>query len=447
MARATGRCGLRVGELAGVYFFTMIDRRQFIAGTTAAAAMPSVLHSAPRPDFAPGKVEHCIHIWLGGGACHVDTWDPKIKGDPKLKKPGSYYDAIDTSVPGLQVCEHLSNCAKVMEHFSLLRSVHHEAVDEHAAATNEMHTGRPVSGTIVYPSIGSAVAHERGKATDGTPAYVVMGYPNLTRGPGFLGAKHGFVYLTNTENGPAGLTRPANISTSRQAARNRLLGVARNSFVERNAKDTVIRQYNDAIGESQELMSGEFMGAFNLKSESGSLRNAYGGEFGQRCLLARRLIQRGVRFQEVSFNLNFVNGTGWDTHNDGQLKQHLIIQQLDQALATLVTDLQAHKLLDKTLIVVSTEFGRPPEFDGGGGRGHQSRAFTVALAGGGLKNGQAIGVTDEIGKKVVERPISVPDLFATIHWAMGVNPGKNLYDGDRPVPITDHGKPVKELFV
>ena len=425
----------------------MIDRRQFLVGTAAAATMPAVLQAAPRPDFAPGKVDHCIHIWLGGGACQVDTWDPKRKGDPKLKKPGSYYDPIDTSVPGLQVCEHLKHCAKVMEHFSLLRSVHHEAVDEHAAATNEMHTGRPVSGTIVYPSIGSAVAHERGKVVGGAPAYVVMGYPNLTRGPGFLGAKAGFVYLTNTENGPTGLTRPASISSSRQAERDRLLGVARKSFVKRNSKDTVIRQYNDAIGESQELMSGEFMSAFNLKSESDSLRNAYGGEFGQRCLLARRLIQRGVRFQEVSFNLNFVNGTGWDTHNDGQLKQHLIIQQLDQALATLVTDLRKHKLLDKTLIVVSTEFGRPPEFDGGGGRGHQSRAFTVALAGGGLKNGRAIGVTDEIGKTVVERPISVPDLFATIHWAMGVNPNKNLYDGDRPVPITDHGKPVKELFV
>ena len=199
--------------------------------------MPSVLHSAPRPDFAPGKVEHCIHIWLGGGACHVDTWDPKIKGDPK--KPGSYYDAIDTSVPGLQVSEHLSNCAKVMEHFSLLRSVHHEAVDEHAAATNEMHTGRPVSGTIVYPSIGSAVAHERGKATDGAPAYVVMELSNLTRGPGFLGGQ-AWVCLSH-EHGKwaGGLTRPANISTSRQAA-DRLLGVVRNSFVERNAKDTVI---------------------------------------------------------------------------------------------------------------------------------------------------------------------------------------------------------------
>ena len=424
-----------------------MNRRQFIASASAGAMIPSWMRAAQRPDYAPGKVEHCIHIWLGGGACHVDTWDPKRKGDPKLKKAGSYYDPIDTSVPGLQVCEHLKHCAGLMEHFSLLRSVHHGAVDEHAAATNEMHTGRPVSGTIMYPSIGSAVAHERGKVDDGAPAYVVMGYPNLTRGPGFLGAKHGFVYLTSTEDGPAGLARPQAITSSRQAARDRLLGKTRQAFLEANPGDRKIRDYNAAISEAQALGSGEFMQAFDLKSESGTLRNAYGGEFGQRCLLARRLIQRGTRFLEVSFNLNFVNGTGWDTHNAGQLKQHLIIQQLDQALAALIRDLKQHRLLDKTLIVVSTEFGRPPEFDGGGGRGHQSQAFTVALAGGGLKNGKAVGVTDEIGKKIIERPISVPDLFATIHWAMGVNPVKNLYDGDRPVPLTDHGKPVKELFV
>lgn len=424
-----------------------MNRRQFIASASAGAMMPSWMQAAQRPDFAPGKVEHCIHIWLGGGACHVDTWDPKRKGDPKLKKAGSYYDPIETSVPGLQVCEHLKHCAGLMEHFSLLRSVHHGAVDEHAAATNEMHTGRPVSGTIMYPSIGSAVAYERGKVDDGAPAYVVMGYPNLTRGPGFLGGKHGFVYLTSTEDGPAGLARPQAITSSRQAARDRLLGKTRQAFLKANPGDRKIRDYDAAISEAQALGSGEFMQAFDLKSEPGTLRNAYGGEFGQRCLLARRLIQRGTRFLEVSFNLNFVNGTGWDTHNAGQLKQYLIIQQLDQALAALIRDLKQYRLLDKTLIVVSTEFGRPPEFDGGGGRGHQSQAFTVALAGGGLKNGRAVGVTDEIGKKIIERPISVPDLFATIHWAMGVNPAKNLYDGDRPVPLTDHGKPVKELFV
>ena len=422
-----------------------MNRRNFLAtAATSAVLLPNALAAVPK--FPKGKAEHCIFIWLGGGACHVDTWDPKRKGDAKLKKAGSYYDAIDTSVPGVQVCEHLKQCAGLMEHFSLLRTVNHNVIDEHAAATNRMHTGRPTSGTIVYPSIGSVVAHERGKVVNGAPAYVVMGYPNLTRGPGFLGAKHGYVYLTDTESGPAGLTRPKEISGARQSNRDRLLNKLRGDYLKRNANDTTIASYNAAITEAQSLAGGEFMGAFDLKSEPAKLRNAYGGEFGQRCLLARRLIQRGARFLEVSFNLNFINGTGWDTHNDGQLKQHILIQQLDQALATLVTDLKNLKLLDKTLIVVSSEFGRPPEFDAGGGRGHYSKAFSVALAGGGLRNGRAVGVTDELGKVILEKPVSVPDLFATIHYALGINPQKNLYAGDRPVPITDHGQPVRELF-
>jgi hypothetical protein len=422
-----------------------MNRRIFLAtAATSAALLPSALAAAPK--FPKGKAEHCIFIWLGGGACHVDTWDPKRKGDAKLKKAGSYYDAIETNVPGVQMCEHLKQCAGLMEHFSLLRTVNHNVIDEHAAATNQMHTGRPTSGTIVYPSIGSVVAHERGKAVDGAPAYVVMGYPNLTRGPGFLGAKHGYVYLTDTESGPAGLTRPKGITSVRQSNRDRLLNKLRGDYLKRNLNDTTIAGYNAALTEAQSLAGGEFMGAFDLKSEPAKLRNAYGGEFGQRCLLARRLIQRGARFLEVSFNLNFINGTGWDTHNDGQLKQHILIQQLDQALATLIKDLKATKLLDKTLIVVSSEFGRPPEFDAGGGRGHYSKVFSVALAGGGLRNGRAIGVTDDLGKVILEKPVSVPDLFATIHCALGINPHKNLYAGERPVPITDHGQPVRELF-
>ena len=424
----------------------MITRRNFISGAASAAALPFAMTASPKPGVPVGKAEHCIFIWLGGGACHIDMWDPKRKGDAKLKKAGSYYDAIETSVPGVKVCEHLKQCAGLMEEFSLLRTVNHNVIDEHAAATNRMHTGRPTSGTIVYPSIGSVVAHERGKANDGAPAYVVMGYPNLTRGPGFLGAKHGYIYLTDTESGPAGLARPKEISTARNSSRERLLEHLRADYLKRNPKDSLIADYDASISASQALAGGEFMSAFNLKTESDSLRNSYGSEFGQRCMLARRLIQRGARFIEVSFNLNFINGTGWDTHKEGQLKQHILIQQLDQALASLVKDLKGHKLFDKTLIVVSTEFGRPPEFDGGGGRGHQSKAFSVVLAGGGLRHGRAIGETDEIGKKVIDKPVSVPDLFATIHCTLGINPHKNLYAGDRPVPITDRGEPVRELF-
>ena len=188
------------------------------------------------------------------------------------------------------------------------------------------------------------------------------------------------------------------------------------------------------------------MSVFDLEKEKSSLRESYGGEFGQRCLLARRLVQSGVRFVEVSHNLNFINGTGWDTHKEGQLNQHGLIRELDHALASLTLDLEAHNLLDRTLVIVGTEFGRPPQFDAWGGRGHQSKAFSYVLAGGGLKPGRAVGETDELGAKIVHTPVSVPDLFATVFSAMKIDPSKELYDGDRPVPISDGGTPIAQLF-
>jgi len=194
------------------------------------------------------------------------------------------------------------------------------------------------------------------------------------------------------------------------------------------------------------LAGPEFMRHFRLKDESPELRNAYGGEFGQRCLLARRLVQAGVRFIEVSHNLNFINGTGWDTHNEGQRNQHLLIKELDIALSALITDLEKQGMLDKTLVALGTEFGRPAAYDGRGGRGHQGTCFSLLLAGGGLKHRGAYGVTDELAKKVVENPVSVPDYHATIHAALGINPMHELFDGSRPVPITDFGEPVTALF-
>ena len=424
-----------------------------VAGIAAASASlwPRALaraddESAQAQDKLPrGSADHCIFIWLGGGACQIDTFDPKRRGDGK-KKAGSYYDAIDTVVPELQVCVHLRRTAAVLDRCVLVRSVYHKSVDEHAAATNLMHTGRPTSGTIVYPSIGSIVAHQRGGADDGVPAYVVMGYPNVTRGPGFLGAKYNYVYLTETEAGPNGLKRPPFISDSRQARREALLSKLRDHTRLAHPHDEKLRDYVAASEAGFRLAGPKFMSVFDLASEPASLRNSYGSEFGQRLLLARRLVQGGVRFMEVASNLNFVNGTGWDTHNEGQLKQHELIEELDQGLSSLIVDLEKHRLLDKTLIVIATEFGRPPEFDAGGGRGHQSGAFSCLLAGGGLRTSRAIGVTDDFGKRVAERPVSVPDLHATIHCALGIDPAGELYDGDRPVPITDHGRPIRELF-
>ena len=428
-----------------------IDRRSLLQAGAAAAcgAFPrSQALARESAQLSAGQADHCIFVWLGGGMSQIDTFDPKRRGDPKTRKPGSDYRAIDTCVDGVQVCEHLPRLADRMDQLTAVRTVHHDVIDEHAAAVNRVHTGRPVSGTVSYPSVGSIVANQRGPAGKGVPAYVLIGYPNVTRGPGFLGAKDGYLYLTDTESGPSGLTRPTFIDDSRAKRRADLLDVLRASVREdgRLGSSPSVRSYDEAIEESRRLSGPEFMEVFNLKSEAADLRQSYGDEFGQRCLLSRRLIERGVRFVEVAHNLNFVNGTGWDTHNQGQQNQHILIDQLDRAMSALIDDLHSRSMLDKTLIVIATEFGRPAGFDGGGGRGHQSTAFTMVFAGGGLQHCGAYGVTDELSKEIVESPVSIPDFHATIHHAMGIDPEEILYDGERPVPITDGGVPIRSLF-
>ena len=422
-----------------------ISRRTALSAAGATAVLPTAAAALQLPQ---GKARSCIFIWLGGGAAQIDTWDPKAIGDPAQgsRKPGSAYPSIPTAIRDVQICSHLPAMAARLDRACLIRSVTHDVIDEHAAAVNRMHIGRPPTGTTVYPSIGSIVSHELGDPLSKVPAYVVMGYPSATRGSGFLGAKHNYIYLIDTASGPAGLRRPTDVTAARLERRQRMLHGMRGRFRSRYSGFRDVEDYVDAGIQGEALAGPQFASVFDLQQESADLRTVYGSEFGQRCLLARRLVQSGVRFVEVAFNLNFINGTGWDTHNDGQLNQHVLIQELDKALAALIDDLEARQLLDSTLVVVATEFGRPPEFDGGGGRGHQGAAFSVPLFGGGLKTGQVIGVTDEFSRKVEQQPVSVPDLHATIVAALGIDPAKELYDGDRPVPITDHGIPIPQLF-
>jgi hypothetical protein len=421
----------------------MPSRRRFLQ-LSGAAALGSAAPGATTAPLKPGRAEHCIFIWLGGGMAQIDTFDPKALGDAKSKpsKAGSYYPSIETAVPGVRVTEHLSQTARLMERITVCRTVNHRVIDEHAFATNLVHTGRTLSGNVIYPSIGSIVAHERGAANPEVPAYMLIGYPNVSRGPGFLGAKSGFVYLTDTESGPAGFTRPDDVSPERAAARAGLLEPLRRRFPEGSAP----WEYQEAQSDALRMAGPRFMRNFQLSDEPGSLRQRYGGEFGQRCLLARRLVQAGVRFIEVSHNLNFINGAGWDTHNNGQLQQHGLIRELDTAFSALIEDLERQRLLDRTLIVIGTEFGRPAAFDGGGGRGHQGTAFSLVLAGGGLNHLGAYGATDDLCKLPVESPVGIPDFHATIHAALGIDPAKELLDGSRPVPITDGGVPIARLF-
>jgi len=413
--------------------------RAFGASSSPAVASPSTVVSAPR-----GKAEHCIFIWLGGGMSQIDTFDPKKRGNSKSAPslPGTDYDLIDTAVPGVRYTEHLAQTARLAEHVTAVRTVNHTLGIEHALATNYVHTGRPVSGSTIYPSMGSIIAHERGAVSSELPPYLLIGYPSVSRGPGFLGAKHGYIYLVDTESGPAGFMPPEGIDPARVAGRQRLLA----PLQQRAADDAVLTDYAEVQREALRLAGPGFMRHFKLGEEPASVRQRYGGEFGQRCLLARRLVQAGVRFIEVSHNLNFINGAGWDTHNAGQLNQHILIRELDNALSALISDLQEKRLLDKTLIVIGTEFGRPGQFDSGGGRGHQSSAFSLVLAGGGLRHRGAFGVTDALSAKPVEHAVSVPDFHATVYAALGINPAKDLVNASRPVPITDGGKPIAALF-
>jgi len=424
-----------------------LDRRLFLGSALAGSSAPLLRVSAASSDgragIPTGKAEHCILLWMGGGMGHIDTFDPKARGESlKPGKPGSLYDSRDTAVAGVRVCEHLPKTAAVMDRLTVMRTVNHKVIDEHAFATNLVHTGRMISGNVTYPSIGSIVAHVRGPVNPSVPAYILIGYPNVSRGPGFLGARAGFVYLTDTEAGPAGFSLPRGVDETRAARRREIL----ESVKPKSEPRSTLGAYAQAQSEALRLAGPAFQKWFNLETEASTLRESYGGEFGQRCLLARRLVEAGVRFIEVSHNLNFLNGTGWDVHNEGIRNQHLLVQEMDRALGTLILDLQSRQLMEKTLIVVATEFGRPPEFDGRGGRGHQGTAFSMVLAGGGLNHKGAYGVTDEWGRKIVENPVSIPDFHATILATLGIQPGHELMDGGRPVPVTDFGKPVAPLF-
>lgn len=431
-----------------------MNRRSFLQSLAAfPLASPLLTHRAfsnagphqnPNASSPKGKAEHCIFIWLGGGMSQIDTFDPKALGDNRSasKKPGSFYPSIETSVPGVRLCEPLPKTARLMEDVTVVRTVQHKVVDEHAFATNLVHTGRMVSGNVVYPSIGSMIAHARGAADPSLPAYLLIGYPNVSRGPGFLGARDGYVYLVDTQTGPAGFSRLEQVTEDRVRRRAKLLAPLQSKAHEAKS----LEDYAEAQREAFRLSGPQFMRHFNLAEESASVRESYGGEFGQRCLTARRLVQAGVRFVEVSHNLNFLNGSGWDIHNEGIRNQHLLIQELDLALSGLIADLKRVGMLDKTLIAVGTEFGRPADFDGRGGRGHQGSAFSMLLAGGGLRHCGAYGVTDDLAKKPLENPVSVPDFHATILAALGVDPRHELMDGSRPVPMTDEGKAIAALF-
>jgi uncharacterized protein (DUF1501 family) len=407
----------------------------------------------------PQRRRSCILLWMNGGPSQMDTFDLK----PGHANGGPFKE-IATSVPGIRISEHLPRIATFMDRMVLVRSMRtHEG--DHGRATFLLRTGYLPQGPIQYPPLGALLAKELGHAAESLPSFVSVspyraGSP-ATYGPGFLGPMYAPLIVGEGNFGGrvAGgngydqvlrvqdLEPPAQVSRAHADSRIELLRELENDFVPRHG-GLAANSHQTAYERAVRLMRTSAAKAFNLDDEPAALRDAYGRNlFGQGCLLARRLVERGVPFVEVT--LGDSNGvSGWDTHSDNFTAVQRLSQVLDPAWGTLMTDLKDHGLLDSTLIVWMGEFGRTPQINGGRGRDHYPNAWSTVLAGGGIKGGQVVGRTSADGTTVEDRPVSVPDLLATVCQALGVNPlTNNTSNVGRPIRIVDKAaNPIKEII-
>ena len=403
---------------------------------------------------SPQRKKSCILLWMSGGPSQMDTFDLK----PGHKNGGPFKE-IATAVPGLRISEHLPKLAKHTKRMALVRSMSTREGD-HVRGTTYLHTGYLEGGPVRYPTLGSLVGKELENDASALPPFVSIGTPRFpTSGPfvtpGFLGAEYAPLVLGDDQRtGPVDVEKslrvpdlvPAGDVTPKQtAARLGLLEDMKKEFNTRHASPAVTNR-RSAYDRAVRLMQSKAAGAFDLDRESASVRDRYGrNEFGQGCLLARRLVEQGVPFVEVTLGGREIT---WDTHSDNFNQVTRLSVLLDAAWAALMDDLAARGLLDSTLIVWMGEFGRTPKINAGVGRDHFPTAWTTVLAGGGIKGGQAVGKTDKEGAAVVERQTSALDFMATVCRALGVDPTtQNISNVGRPIRIADAGaRPVTEVL-
>ena len=409
----------------------------------------------------PKRRKACILLWMTGGPSQTDTFDPK-PGHAN----GGEFKAIETAAPGVLISEHLPKLAKEMKDIAIVRSMSTKEGD-HGRATFNLRTGYMPTGPIHYPTLGSLVSKELGSDEAEIPNFIsiapVRAFNPAAFGPGFLGPQYAPLVVgeravfdaqappdaRNLSFKVENLNPPADVDRSRADARLGLLDWMGKDFLATHPGITPL-SHQDAYQRAVKLMRSTASKAFELDEEPAKVRDAYGRtSFGQGCLLARRLVERGVPFVEVSLNSSEgATGFGWDTHTQNFEAVKKLSAVLDPAWSTLMTDLRARGLLDSTLIVWMGEFGRTPKINANAGRDHFPNAWTTVLAGGGIKGGQAIGSTGADGVSVKDRPVSVPDLLATVCKALGVDPStQNMSDVGRPIRIVDpKAKPIAEVL-
>lgn len=414
----------------------------------------------------PGKQKKsCILLWMNGGPSQLDTFDLK----PGQANGGPFKE-ISTNVPGIKISEHLPQVARHADKLAIIRSMSTKEAD-HGRGTYLMRTGHLPGSPVHYPTMGSLFSKELGKEDAELPNFVSIApyrfFSPAAYGPGFLGPRHAPLVVganqqslipipipgqrrNNYEDAlkVQDLDLPAGISTQRSADRLQLLGEMEKDFLKTRSGLPSL-SHRSAYQRAVKLMRSAATKAFDLDKEPRKLRDRYGRNlFGQGCLLARRLVEHGVPFVEVSLATVGNLVLGWDTHINNFDGVRQLSEVLDPAWSTLMDDLKSKGLLDSTLIVWMGEFGRTPRINGNGGRDHWANAWSTVLAGGGIKGGQVIGKTSPDGMKIKERPVSVEDFLATIAENLGIDTSKqNQSNVGRPIRIVEPtAKPIQEVL-
>lgn len=433
---------LGIGGLAGGSFPGLLGLVQ------QARAADKAVHPARR------SPANCILIWMDGGPTHIETFDPKPDAPAEMR---GEFVPISTNVPGIQICEHLPRLAKIADKYAIIRSVHHNQ-GNHGAGNHYMMTGAPPRipvgcGAYVsfHPSMGSVTAHER-SAPHGLPSYFSL--PGMTRsgGPNFLGAAYAPFVVSDDPSAKdfrvRDLALPRGMEETRFLARRDLRALV----------DTLPRIDDPAAADPVKALDGyyeqgyrlvmtpEAQQAFQIEKEPDAVRDAYGRDgFGQRLLLARRLVEAGVPFVTI-------NQGGWDDHSELWANLKTRLPSWDQAVAALIADLDDRGLLENTMVIALGEFGRTPKIStvsgrSSPGRDHWSSAMSILFAGAGTPGGQVIGATDRLGHAPVDRPLSPENFVSTVYTKLGIDPAKHfITPAGRPAFLVSDPTPIRELM-
>jgi hypothetical protein len=382
----------------------------------------------------------CILLFMTGGPSQFETFDPKPD-----TKTGGPTKSMPTAASGIHIAEGWDNVAKAMKDIALIRSMTNKE-GAHPRAQYQLHTGYIPSGSVKYPTLGSIVASELGEPSFDLPHFVSIagGGPLMNPahiGSGFLGMSVAPFVVADALKMPSNVELPKSVSDGRFVRRLSVLGELEEEFSQAGGGPRV-EDHKVLYQNAARMVRSPRLKAFDVGQEPDGVRQRYGRTpFGHGCLLARRLVEEGVTFVEVG-------SFGWDTHADNFNRVAQLRGSVDPAFGALVTDLKERGLLEKTLVIWMGEFGRTPRInEGRNGRDHFPRAFSAALAGGGVKGGQVIGATNAEGTDIAQRPVTVPDLFCSFCQALKINPRKENISGlGRPIKIVDGGEAVKELF-